>query len=388
MRLLNKIIIKLILKKLAKKFTGNLVIIFPDDSRYILGKNNKAPKFKISNYFLFLRILFSGISGIGYGYSKGEWSTNNLSYIIELGIKNLVNIKSLKININFFLRIKKIFSLFFSNTISKSKRQISFHYDLGNNFYKCWLDKTMTYSSAIFSKKKQSLQIAQKNKYESLVRLANIKKNNTVLEIGCGWGGFVSYVSENIGSKITGITISRNQYDYVKKLKKNNAKVKFLDYRKVDTVYDKIISIEMFEAVGKKNWNKYFNILNKSLDRKGSIALQIITINENLYKSYENNKDFIQKYIFPGGMLPTKNIIYNLAKKNNLRIFKEISLRNHYVKTLNIWRVNFLNNWHKLEKLGYSDDFKRLWEYYLIYCEKGFKANTINVYQFLLKKSL
>ena len=388
MRLLNKIIIKLILKKLAKKFAGNLVIIFPDDSRYILGENNKAPKFKISNYFLFLRILFSGTSGIGYGYSKGEWSTNNLSYIIELGIKNLVNIKSLKMNINFFLRIKKIFSLFFSNTISKSKRQISFHYDLGNNFYKCWLDKTMTYSSAIFSKKKQSLQIAQKNKYESLVRLANIKKNNTVLEIGCGWGGFVSYVSENIGSKITGITISRNQYDYVKKLKKNNAKVKFLDYRKVDTVYDKIISIEMFEAVGKKNWNKYFNILNKSLDRKGSIALQIITINENLYKSYENNKDFIQKYIFPGGMLPTKNIIYNLAKKNNLRIFKEISLRNHYVKTLNIWRVNFLNNWHKLEKLGYSDDFKRLWEYYLIYCEKGFKANTINVYQFLLKKSL
>ena len=212
MRLLNKIIIKLILKKLAKKFAGNLVIIFPDDSRYILGKNNKAPKFKISNYFLFLRILFSGISGIGYGYSKGEWSTNNLSYIIELGIKNLVNIKSLKMNINFFLRIKKIFSLFFSNTISKSKRQISFHYDLGNNFYKCWLDKTMTYSSAIFSKKKQSLLIAQKNKYESLVRLANIKKNNTVLEIGCGWGGFVSYVSENIGSKITGITISRNQY--------------------------------------------------------------------------------------------------------------------------------------------------------------------------------
>ena len=154
MRLLNKIIIKLILKKLAKKFAGNLVIVFPDDSRYILGKNNKAPKFKISNYFLFLRILFSGISGIGYGYSKGEWSTNNLSYIIELGIKNLVNIKSLKININFFLRIKKISSLFFSNTISKSKRQISFHYDLGNNFYKCWLDKTMTYSSAIFSKKK------------------------------------------------------------------------------------------------------------------------------------------------------------------------------------------------------------------------------------------
>ena len=144
----------------------------------------------------------------------------------------------------------------------------------------------------------------------------------------------------------------------------------------------------MFEAVGKKNWNKYFNILNKSLDRKGSIALQIITINENLYKSYENNKDFIQKYIFPGGMLPTKKIIYNLAKKNNLLVCKEISLRTDYAKTLNIWRVNFLNSWIKLEKMGFSDDFKRLWEYYLTYCEEGFKANTINVHQFLLKKIL
>ncbi len=388
MNLVYKIIVQFVLRKLAKKFKGNLVIILPDNSKYILGKNHAAPQFKISNNFLFLRILFGGITGISYGYSKGEWSTDNLSYIIKLGIKNLLYIKNLKINVNYFLNIRKLFGFFFSNTISKSKKQISYHYDLGNSFYKCWLDKTMTYSSAIFLKKKQSLQIAQKNKYKSLVKLANIKRNNTVLEIGCGWGGFISYVSENIGSKITGITISRNQYDYVKKLKKRNSEVKFLDYRKINTVYDKVISIEMFEAVGKKNWNKYFSVLNKSLKKKGSAALQIITINENIYKSYENNEDFIQKYIFPGGMLPTKKIIYNLAKKNNLLVCKEISLRTDYAKTLNIWRVNFLNSWIKLEKMGFSDDFKRLWEYYLTYCEEGFKANTINVHQFLLKKIL
>ena len=155
MNLVYKIIVQFVLRKLAKKFKGNLVIILPDNSKYILGKNHAAPQFKISNNFLFLRILFGGITGISYGYSKGEWSTDNLSYIIKLGIKNLLYIKNLKINVNYFLNIRKLFGFFFSNTISKSKKQISYHYDLGNSFYKCWLDKTMTYSSAIFLKKKQ-----------------------------------------------------------------------------------------------------------------------------------------------------------------------------------------------------------------------------------------
>jgi cyclopropane-fatty-acyl-phospholipid synthase len=377
----------MILKKLLINFRGNLIIIFPNKSRYILGKGNSPTYVHIKNNFFLIRVLINGVSAIGYGYYKGEWVTNNLSYVVKLGLKNINTIKSLKIKQQFFYKIKKLFALESSNTITKSKKQISFHYDLGNLFYSFWLDKSMTYSSAIFNKKNISLESAQDNKYKSLVKLAQINKQNKVLEIGCGWGGFTSYVSNKIGSKIIGITISKNQYEYATNLQKKNVSIKFLDYRKIKKKYDKIVSIEMFEAVGKKNWDTFFKVISSSLKKNGAAVLQIITINEKLYDNYSINKDFIQKYIFPGGMLPTKNILYNLADANNLSITFEKSLRQDYAKTLNIWKKNFQLRWKNLEEIGFKKDFKRLWEFYLTYCEEGFKANTINVYQFLLKKS-
>ncbi len=382
-----RIISQMILKKLLINFRGNLIIIFPNKSRYILGKGNSPTYFHIKNNFFLIRVLINGVSAIGYGYYKGEWVTNNLSYVVKLGLKNINTIKSLKIKQRFFYKIKKLFVLESSNTITKSKKQISFHYDLGNLFYSFWLDKSMTYSSAIFNKKNISLESAQDNKYKSLVKLAQINKQNKVLEIGCGWGGFTSYVSNKIGSKIIGITISKNQYEYATNLQKKNVSIKFLDYRKIKKKYDKIVSIEMFEAVGKKNWDTFFKVISSSLKKNGAAVLQIITINEKLYDNYSINKDFIQKYIFPGGMLPTKNIIYNLADANNLSITFEKSLRQDYAKTLNIWKKNFQLRWKNLEEIGFKKDFKRLWEFYLTYCEEGFKANTINVYQFLLKKN-
>ena len=382
-----RIISQMILKKLLINFRGNLIIIFPNKSRYILGKGNSPTYVHIKNNFFLIRVLINGVSAIGYGYYKGEWVTNNLSYVVKLGLKNINTIKSLKIKQRFFYKIKKLFVLESSNTIKKSKKQISFHYDLGNLFYSFWLDKSMTYSSAIFNKKNISLESAQDNKYKSLVKLAQINKQNKVLEIGCGWGGFTSYVSNKIGSKIIGITISKNQYEYATNLQKKNVSIKFLDYRKIKKKYDKIVSIEMFEAVGKKNWDTFFKVISSSLKKNGAAVLQIITINEKLYDNYSINKDFIQKYIFPGGMLPTKNIIYNLADANNLSITFEKSLRQDYARTLNIWKKNFQLRWKNLEEIGFKKDFKRLWEFYLTYCEEGFKANTINVYQFLLKKS-
>ena len=210
----------MILKKLLINFRGNLIIIFPNKSRYILGKGNSPTYFHIKNNFFLIRVLINGVSAIGYGYYKGEWVTNNLSYVVKLGLKNINTIKSLKIKQRFFYKIKKLFALESSNTITKSKKQISYHYDLGNLFYSFWLDKSMTYSSAIFNKKNISLESAQDNKYKSLVKLAQINKQNKVLEIGCGWGGFTSYVSNKIGSKIIGITISKNQYEYATNLQK------------------------------------------------------------------------------------------------------------------------------------------------------------------------
>ena len=233
--------------------------------------------------------------------------------LLNLGLKNINTIKSLKIKQRFFYKIKKLFVLESSNTITKSKKQISFHYDLGNLFYSFWLDKSMTYSSAIFNKKNISLESAQNNKYKSLVKLAQINKQNKVLEIGCGWGGFTSYVSKKIGSNITGITISKNQYEYATNLQKKNVSIKFLDYRKIKKKYDKIVSIEMFEAVGKKNWDTFFKVINSSLKKNGAAVLQIITINEKLYDNYSINKDFIQKYIFPGGMLLYKEHYIQLS---------------------------------------------------------------------------
>ena len=196
----------------------------------------------------------------------------------------------------------------------------------------------------------------------------------------------MKYVNAHVGSNITGITISKNQYEALKSNNSDNFKVQFTDYRKIDNVYDRIVSIEMFEAVGRKNWNKYFKILNKSLVNKGCVALQIITIEEEYYPAYKNNKDFIQKYIFPGGMLPTKRLIEDYARKHKLRLIKQKSFGLDYAKTLRIWHQNFVEKWHEIEKLGYNETFKKLWEYYLCYCEAGFRHKSIDVTQFILNK--
>ena len=376
-----RIISQKILKKLLINFRGNLIIIFPNKSRYILGKGNSPTYFHIKNNFFLIRVLINGVSAIGYGYYKGEWVTNNLSYVVKLGLKNINTIKSLKIKQRFFYKIQKLFALESSNTITKSKKQISFHYDLGNLFYSFWLDKSMTYSSAIFNKKNISLESAQDNKYKSLVKLAQINKQNKVLEIGCGWGGFTSYVSNKIGSKIIGITISKNQYEYATNLQKKNVSIKFLDYKKIKKKYDKIVSIEMFEAVGKEFWNVYFKKLKSLLNQNGIIVLQIITIKDNAFDYYKKNPDFIQKHIFPGGMLPSVSMLKKILENNKLKIIENNNYAEHYAKTLNNWRNNFNSSLNKIKDNGFDDKFVRLWNYYLAYCESGFKTKRIGLNQ-------
>ncbi len=386
MKIVYKLLLFFLFRSIKSKFKGNLVIMLPNNELLSIGDRTKASVIKVKKIRSLFRLFFLGLSSSGYSYSKGEWETPNLSSVLSMGIKNIRILKSFNIPFRFSEFFLKHFSYYASNTIRKSKKQIQFHYDLGNKFYSKWLDKSMTYSSAIYRGKNNSLEEAQNNKYRSLIKLADIKKNNKVLEIGCGWGGFINYVIKNIGSDITGITISNAQYKYVKNLIKERRRIELLDYRKVNNTYDKIVSIEMFEAVGKKNWSEYFKMINRCLKRGGSAALQIITINEKINLTYQYRKDFIQKYIFPGGMLPTKNTLKCLAKMNNLSFNEHVSFASDYAKTLKIWRLNFLKNWDEIEKLGFDDKFKRLWEYYLCYCEEGFKAGTIDVSQFLLEK--
>ena len=385
MNLIYKIFFDKLNKNNSLGSKGSIEVYLRDNLKFLIGRKKNNIKVFIKKKKVILGLIFYGLPYLGLSYSKGYWTTNNLKKLLQLGLLNK-NIFRANTSFNIFSKFYFYFiNIFEKNTISKSKKQISFHYDLGNNFYKLWLDRSMTYSSAIFTKSNNLIN-AQKDKYQSITKIGKINEKHSILEIGCGWGGFIKYVEKNIGSHVTGITLSKEQFEYINSLRLNGSTVQLKDYRNIKKQFDRIVSIEMFEAVGRRSWGIYFNKLRECITDKGKIILQIITISEENYNYYANRKDFIQKYIFPGGMLPTKSLLKNYAKNNNL-IFKEhLSFGKDYAKTLSIWRNNFLLNWSKVKKLGYDENFKRLWEYYLTYCEVGFTNGSIDVSQFLLEK--
>jgi cyclopropane-fatty-acyl-phospholipid synthase len=266
-------------------------------------------------------------------------------------------------------------------------KYISKHYDLGNEFFSQWLDKTLTYSSAIYKNQNDTLEIAQKNKYQQLINLLNIKDNNKVLEIGCGWGGFSEHLAKNHNVSIDCITISKKQFEFTKNRifkagLNNKVNVKFLDYRDLKDNYDKVASIEMIEAVGENYLDKYFGTIKQSLKINGTAAIQGITIRDDLFDRYRSSEDFIQKYIFPGGFLPSTHFMKDLIKKNDLSLLKVNSYPDDYVRTLATWRENFFETWKNISPLGFDETFKRMWEFYLSYCEAGFKSRNIDLIQF------
>jgi cyclopropane-fatty-acyl-phospholipid synthase len=250
----------------------------------------------------------------------------------------------------------------------------------------------MTYSSAMFEKETDDLFKAQINKYSNLAKITNIKNEDKVLEIGCGWGGFSSYLAKNFSADVTAITISKKQYEKVKeKVFKDKladkVKVQLIDYREIKGQYDKIVSIEMFEAVGERYWSKYFEVLKNNLKNNGSIGLQTITIEDKFFKKYRKFPDFIQTYIFPGGMLPSVEEMTKILKSNGLFIKEQKMFGNDYARTLKLWSRSFEGSWEKIKKEGFNETFRRMWRYYLGYCEGGFKSGNINVGQFLIKKN-
>ncbi len=351
-----------------------------------------------SNIFIkdnsfFKDVLFRGELGFADSYINNKWETSNLTNLLKIFLKNQ-QIKKKNWADNYLSRfIEKIKFLLKSNSINQAQKNIHFHYDLGNKFYSLWLDSTMTYSSGIFLKETDNLSTSQNNKYDNIIQNLDIQSSDTVLEVGSGWGGFIKRNFEKTKSQIEGLTISEQQFSYVEELIKknnlnNNSKIIFKDYRKLNSInfYDKIVSIEMFEAVGRKYWNIYFKTLNQALKKNGKACFQIITINDDEYLNYINQVDFIQKYIFPGGVLPSKNILYKLFKENNFEIYKEKSFGKDYAKTLRIWKENFNKSWDNISKIGFDEKFKNLWNYYLSYCETGFDTKHTDVTQFYLRK--
>ncbi|MDA8848798.1 cyclopropane-fatty-acyl-phospholipid synthase family protein, partial [Candidatus Pelagibacter ubique] len=253
-----------------------------------------------------------------------------------------------------------------------------------------WLDKTLTYSSAIFESPKQELFEAQNNKYQKLIDLIRPSSGNKILEIGCGWGGFAEYLGTNYDVKLDCITISKKQYEFAKERihrcglnEKVNIQIK--DYRDLKDKYDHIASIEMIEAVGQNYLDSYFNTIKNNLTPSGTVGIQAITIDDSLFNRYKNKKDFIQQYIFPGGFLPSKSELQNYVDKNGLKFGEYNSYANHYSETLIIWREIFNKKWDLIKKQGFDLKFKKMWEFYLSYCEAGFKSKNIDLIQFSLQ---
>ena len=378
-----------VLKKLNYIKNGKLSLENYDGKIHQFGnqESSLSAKIKIHNPKFYFNIIRGGSSALGESYIKNEFETSNLPSLIELTAKN-INITHEFSGILNISGINSIFKkLFVSNTKKKSVEDISKHYDLGNEFFSTWLDKTLTYSCGIFDKPGQELEKAQINKYNKLINLIQPKPGDKILEIGCGWGGFAEHLAKNYDVQLDCITISQKQFEFTKKRinllgLQNKVKVKFLDYRDLKDKYDAIASIEMIEAVGEKNLNRYFKTIKNNLKPNGVGAIQAIIIKDELFDRYKKNQDFIQKYIFPGGFLPSLQSIKDYTKKTGLTLRGYNSYGIHYSHTLRKWRENFIGSWNNISQQGFDSSFKKIWDFYFSYCEAGFRAKNIDLIQF------
>ena len=388
---LNSIADKIVFKTLKFIKHGNIKLINYDNQSYDFGNPEDDLKvtLKINKPGLTYQVIKSGSIGMAEAYMRGDFETDNLTNLIELTAKNIKLIYKFSGLLDFPL-VNNMKSIFIKNNKSRSKENIAKHYDLGNEFFSLWLDPSLTYSSAIFEKNEPNLESAQMNKYKKLLSLLHPKTGDKILEIGCGWGGFAEFVGKNYDIKMDCITISKKQFDYAsKRIFKNGlnekVKIKLKDYREVGGKYNSIASIEMIEAVGKNYLSSYFNTIKSNLSNNGRAAIQAITIDDNLFERYKTKQDFIQKYIFPGGFLPSKKSIFNLSSSKGLSIERYDSYGFHYSNTLKLWRDEFLNKWDQISKQGFDLNFKRMWNFYLSYCEAGFKSKNIDLIQFSLQ---
>ncbi len=363
-------------------FNGDIIKFGNPDDSLKANIRIKKPDFTFN-------LIKGGSIGFAESYMKDEFETDDLSNLIEITARNIKVIYKFSGLLDLSV-INLLKNIFIKNTKSRSKENIAKHYDLGNEFFSLWLDKTLTYSSAIFEEKNQDLSEAQNNKYQKLINLIKPKNGDKVLEIGCGWGGFAEYLGKKYDIKLDCITISKKQYEFAKERIHNcglNEKVniQIKDYRDLKDKYNSIASIEMIEAVGQNYLQSYFKTIKENLANSGTAAIQAITIDDSLFDRYKNKQDFIQKYIFPGGFLPSKNSLNKYVSDNGLSIKSYDSYSDHYSSTLSLWRNEFNKKWDLIKSQGFDSTFKRMWEFYLSYCEAGFKSKNIDLIQFSLQ---
>ncbi len=371
---------------------GTLVFHLPDGRILTFaGKTETDSKgiIAIRNYRFARRVIFGGDIGFFESFAAGDWDTPDLASLLYIFARNADHMQSVFAALPFVEWFNSLRRSGEKNTKAGSKRNIVAHYDLGNSFYEKWLDPTMTYSSARFSTGANSLEAAQINKYESLAKLIDLQPGDRVLEIGSGWGGFAEYAAGKYGAHVTGLTLSPSQLAYAEaRIKRagleDKAEFRLQDYRDVSDTFDKVASIEMFEAVGKEYWAAYFDKVKEVLKPGGRAGLQIITIADRFFDTYVKSTDFIQRYVFPGGVLPSPAILSTLTDKAGLKLKDMQEFGEDYARTLHEWSDRFLSSWEDIRPLGFDERFSKLWRFYLAYCEAGFRAGTTNVRQILL----
>lgn len=373
---------------------GSLVAILPDGRRLRFRGDEPGADavMQIRDFGLARRIVANGALGAAEAFLEGMWDSPNITAFLELCVRNK---GALQARLAGFLPARlgaRLYHAARRNSKSGSKRNIEFHYDLGNAFYRCWLDRTMTYSSAHFAYAGQTLAEAQINKYRSLAERINLKREHHLLEIGSGWGGFAEYAAGEIGCRVTSITLSKEQFAFARERMaicglSDRVEIRYQDYRDVGDKFDRIASIEMFEAVGERYWPTYFEKLRGCLRPGGIAGLQIITIADTNFQAYRNGVDFIQRYIFPGGMLPSSAVLKQQVAAAGLTWIGNLDFGLDYAETLKQWRQRFTAAWPEIQSLGFDERFRRMWEYYLAYCEAGFRTGHVDVTQLTLTRT-
>ncbi len=372
---------------------GGITFVLPSGREISLGGPEPGPQARvvIKDYNFMRRVLAAGDIGLAEGYMAGEWSTPDLTAVLASASQNWERLARL-VEGNAVMRVLNYLGyLVRPNTRQGARRNIHAHYDLGNAFYQRWLDPSMTYSSARFERPEQSLTEAQRAKYASLARAMDLKPGQSVLEIGCGWGGFAEFAAGEVGAKVTGVTISREQFDFARRRLfeqglAERAEIRLVDYRDVTGRFDRVASIEMFEAVGERYWPAYFQKVHDVMEPGGRAGLQIITIRDELFDDYRSRADFIQKYVFPGGMLGSEPRLRQVAERANLAWGEVARFGQDYGRTLAEWSQRFHAAWDDIRALGFDERFRRLWSFYLSYCEAGFRTGRTDVIQLSLAR--
>ncbi len=372
---------------------GALTIQLPSGERHVVRAEQPGieAEIVINSWKTIRRLFAEGGVGFADAYIDGHWESPDLATLIEWAVSNQLGAKD-DIRGNFWSKaMHRLGHAKRANTKSGSRRNIAAHYDLGNDFYRSWLDETMTYSSAIFPTPDTSLADAQRHKYRRLLDLIDPAPGERILEIGCGWGGFAEFAAHERAVEVTSITISEQQHKFARERIRNagldnQVSIEMRDYRDVTESYDHVASIEMFEAVGEEYWPSFFGKVASSIRPGGRAGLQIITINDAGYERYRRNPDFIQTHIFPGGMLPSLKVFQDHVRQAGMRSLGETFFAKDYARTLGMWRERFEAAADHLTFEGLDERFRRLWRYYLAYCEGGFRANSIDVMQVALTR--